>query len=1384
VSSFGISGTNAHVVLEQPPVVQEQSPVVLEQPLDTGRVPRPGEVVVGGGVVPWVLSARSPQALREAAARLGEYAVAHPGVGVGLVGSALVRRRAVMEHRAVVLARSVEAAVAGLSAVAADEAAAGVVTGEAIRKVDPVLVFPGQGSQWVGMGRELLVTSPVFAEWIARCQTAFAPYVEWSLEPVLRGEDAAALERVDVVQPALFAVLTGVAQLWQHHGVTASAVLGHSQGEIAAACVAGALSLDDAARVVTLRSKALVELAGTGAMASVMLGRQATEELLQPWQQRLSVAAANGPSTTIVSGEIAAMEEMLRQLEGAGTWARRIPVDYSSHSAQIEAIRDTILSALHGITPRPARIPFYSAYTGGQIDTTELTAGYWYANLRHTVQFQTATERLLAQGHRLFIESSPHPVLTTALQQTIEESGHHAAVLPTLHRDQATLDDFTTSLARAYTHGAAINWDTLLPTDTTLATDLPTYPFQHQRYWPDTTPTTTTPTNPHAHPFLDTSIEHADTGNLLLSGHLCLTTHPWLADHTIAGTTIFPGTGFLELALHAAHEAGCHHLEELTLETPLLLPEHETTDIQVTVGPEDHTRTRPITIHTRTHTALPGTPWTRHARGELAVGVASPTPAMPTAWPPAGAEEEDLTGLYPALTELGLHYGPNFRGLRAVWRRGEELFAEVSLPESIRREADRFVLHPALLDAALHPLGLDTKQMRLPFSWNRVFCRRSGVTALRVRIAPAGPEQVSISVTDDEGAPVVSVEALVLRPVDPGQLAAVRRAPQDVLLRVGWEQASTSQTQAWARIGRSLAILGGELPTIAVERYQDLTELRQFLDSGGAVPDAVVAPFLPRADADPAGEVVRLLTLLQGWLADQRLTDSRLVIVTRGAVATGTGEDVPDLIHSPLWGLVRSAQVEEPDRFMLVDVDGQELPGRTLSAVLRAGHPQSAVRNGAVVVPRLARVAVTSRSRLQPLDPEGTVLITGGLGALGGLVAVHLTREHGARHLHLAGRRGLDTPGAGQLVADLTNLGARVTVAACDVANREALGKLMRSVPVDHPLTAVVHAAGGLEDGVIESLGPDAVERVFAPKAEAAWHLHELTKDLPLARFVMFSSASGVLGSAGQANYAAANTLLDALAHHRRAHGLPATSIAWGYWEQVSGMTRQMDRADLARLSRAGIAPLPTKAALTLLDAAEACAEPLLVAARLNPTAEIPSAPLLLRNILQSPGRTTSVAGDPAALRVRLTAMRDSERRGELLELVRAQIAAVLAHASPSAIPADRRLRELGFDSLGAVQLRNNLSLAAGLKLPATVAFDHPTAGGLAGYLLEMMFGGDDVSIQDGECAPDAGAGPERLKGSEQVDVAEDAVRSATDRELFAMIDQELGLGEGVRDDR
>ncbi|WP_443072524.1 thioester reductase domain-containing protein [Streptomyces sp. NBC_01485] len=1701
ISAFGMSGTNAHLIVEQAP---ETDGVILRTSGDAQAGPSGGLAADGfGGLVPWVVSGHSPAALRAQAGRLAGFVERQPELDLTGIGYALARHRTAFEHRAVVLARSRAEALAGLRALEAGEPAANLVSGTAAGGAGTVLVFPGQGSQWEGMGQALLKSAPVFAASIAACERALAPHVRWSLEAVLRGEDGApSLARVDVVQPALWAVMVSLAEVWRHYGVVPMAVVGHSQGEIAAACVAGALSLEDAARVVALRSQALVELAGAGAMASVMAGRAEVEKRLAAWGGRISAAAVNGPALTVVSGEGQAVRELTARLEAEGIRARLIPVDYGAHSKQVETVAGRLRETLAAVAPRSGEVVFCSTVTGGVLDTSELDAEYWCRNLRETVEFQRATETMLEHGYGVFVEVSPHPVLSLAVAQTAEATTGDAAVVESLRRGQNDTEQLLFGLAQAYVHGVTPDWEAVFPGNHPSApADLPTYAFQHERYWSadsarasagDPTGLGLVATD---HPFLGAAVEIAESGETLLTGRLSPRTHSWLADHSMAGVVLLSGAAFVELVVRAGDEVGCPLVEELTSEAPLVLPERGGVQVQVRVGTAQDSGQRPVSVYARPDDAVAGQPWTRHATGTLlAAGTGSadrPPVDEPGRWPPADARAVDIEHYYDDAAERGHGFGPALRGLRAVWRRGEEVLAEVEVPAERRDEAARFGLHPALLEAVVQAAsftGAVGDELLLPSSWHGVSLHAEGATFLRVRARRIRDRAVEIDMTDSAGRPVASVRSLVMRDVDATRLAEASDPAERLMFHVDWQPLPPAglprSPQGWAVVGAEDTSLRttADRTAACAPVFADLETLREAAAAGRARADVVVVrctASLGNDLGDSASDTARhMLELLQEWLGDETRGASRLVVLTEGAVAAGPGEDVTDLAAAPVWGMVRTAETEHPDRFTLIDVDSTPASLEALPAAIaaaEAGEPQLAIRQGGILVPRLARggaprwlvppgardwqldtardgvsdapgfrastaatvpletgrlrldlraagltaphvrptrdthsgeretpfvsplpvgqeaagvvvevgagvsdIAVGDRvmgyvtdgigpaavadhramvrmpadwsfteaaavpttfltayyglvdlaalrpgeavlihraadgvgmaavrlaqglgaevygtapreqwdilralgldeehifssgedgfvarflastggrgvdlvlrpspadpedisPRLLPrggrlleigradvrdpdqvaghrpevryqaydlgpvgpehagrmlteildllgpgtpqqlpvtawdvrrapealrsidetssaakivltlppaLDPRGTVLVTGGTGTLGRMVARQLVTAYRIRHLVLTSRNGPEAPGAAELCAELAELGAHATVTACDTADREALAAVLAGIPVERPLTGVVHVAGALDEGALETLTPRQLARVMAPKVRGAWNLHELTRGQNIAMFAMFSSASAVLGSVGGAACAAANAFLDALAHHRRARGLPATSMAWGPWEQVPCPTSPVSNADRAETGRPGCLAMSPRDGLALFDAAFRSGQPLLVPVALDfgvpPVGTRP--PSMLRGLVRAPARRSAQASatdSVPSLARNLEGLSPREQHRAVVELVRTHAAVVLGHehvpetaradadalpehGAPATIGVDRRFSDLGFDSVTGVEFRNRLGALTGLRLAPTLVFDHPTLAELAAFLLGELRG-------------------------------------------------------------
>jgi acyl transferase domain-containing protein len=1424
VSSFGVSGTNAHVILEEAPAVEDGAgnggargsgadvvggkaaadrdavtdgeAVVEDDAVADGQavVEDDGTEAPAGvfeaGSVPWVLSAKGEDALDDQVKRLLEHVKGAPGLDVVDVGFSLSLRSA-LEDRAVVVGVERERSMDGLGALARSRSVPNVVRGSATGDDDRVVfVFPGQGSQWDGMAVELLDSSPVFAKCIRACADALAAHVDWSLEDVLRGAPGApSLERVDVVQPTLFALMVALAELWQACGVRPAAVVGHSQGEIAAAYVAGGLSLQDAVRIIAARSHALLQIAGAGGMMSVALPAEAVQVRLQQWDDdRVVIAAVNGPASVVVSGELQALDQLRKQSESEGIQVRAIPSSVSGHSPQVEPLRDGLLAAFSSLAPRSADVPFYSTVSDGLLDTAQLDGDYWYRNLRDTVQFDATMRTVLEDGHRMFVEISTHPAFTATVQAIAEETlddPSEVAVAGSLRRNEGGSERFMLSLAELFVHGADVNWTSVFDGRDATMVKLPTYAFQRKRYWLDPLMEAgdmgSAGLRAVEHPFLRTVVRLAGDRGWLFAGSLSLQAHPWLADHAVTGIVILPGTAFLEMALYAANEIGAELVSELILESPLALEEGRVAQLQVYVGEPDETGNRSIGIYSRPE-ELAGDgvdaegQWTRHANGVLAPSAGTRVPAEANGhstsldvetWPPVGAEAVELDDFYEHSSELGADFGPAFQGLLAAWRAGEEVFAEVALADDQRAQAGSFAVHPALLDAALHAVGAladlsDGSQdgdaaplLRLPFSWSGVQLYAVGTTSLRVKLRRESGDSVSLVLADDSGQLVASADSLAFHSFTEAQLHEAKSGHHESLFHVEWTEVPVNSEELataapWTVLGVAGGGAVGALTEVdrSVEVLADMRSLDEALDGGAPIPEVVLLDCTQCGNGAGSDAVVdeqphtaateglaeaaheqtkRVLDAMQRWLADERLLDSRLAIVTRSAVAVGRDDPVPGLVQAPIWGLVRSAQTENPGCFALIDLDGQDVSWAALRQAIATDEPQFAIRAAKVLAPRLARVmhGAHDGSSGGAFDPQGSVFITGGTGDLGGFLARHLVVQHEVRSVILVSRRGPQAPGAAELEAELRELGAAsVIVVACDVSDREQLKAALGSVPEEYPLRWVVHAAATLDDGVIGSLTHERLDGVLAPKVDAAWHLHQLTEHLDLSAFVLFSSIMGIVGGPGQGNYAAGNTFLDALAAHRRALGLAGTSMAWGGWAEAS-IVASLDETDIARSTQLGIGVLSTQDALDLFDVAFAVDEALSVPVRLNMSALRSRAragviPPLLRKLIRVPPR--SAKDRAGSLRRRLLATPEEERKDVMLDVVLAEVASILGHASSRSINPKSAFKQLGFDSLGAVELRNRMNLATGLQLPSTLVFDHPTSSALAGYVLARLF--------------------------------------------------------------
>ncbi|GGS25968.1 polyketide synthase [Streptomyces aureoverticillatus] len=1665
VSAFGASGTNAHLILEEAPAEEPA-------PDDAGQAPG-----VPGGLVPWVVSARSQAALRAQAQKLHDFTAADADLDIADAGWSLVANRASLEHRAVVLGQDRDELLSGLAALSQGTESPQVVRGVAGELGGTVFLFPGQGTSWAGEARRLYDAFPVFAQSLDEICAHFDAHLPFALKPLLLSDEPADPERTDIAQPALFALHVSRYRLLAQYCPRPNHLIGHSVGEIAAAHVSGVLSLQAATRLVAARGRLMQTVTEQGAMLAVRASQAELNTLLGAYE-RVGIAAVNGPESVVVSGLREQVHELRDKLVADGTSAKLLDVGHAFHSPLMDPILKEFAAAIGELTAGEMTIPIVSSLLGRQATLQELTSvAHWVDHVREPVRFHDAVECAREAGATVFVEVGPGSTLTSITKEAFAATGvDDALVMSTSRRNRDAVQTLLGGLAQLHARGAAVDFAALFGTRRPV--DLPTYAFQRQRYWLDfldgmrTADVASAGLAAPGHPLLGAVVEHPGTGETVFTGRWSLTSHDWLADHAVFGAVVVPATAYMDLALWVGEFLQGAALEDLSLEVPLIVPDSGEVQVRIVAGAADEAGRRPLDVYSRPADDPAAGTWTRHATGSLAPGTTpaaawSQEAAALAVWPPAGAQPVDIDTLYDSFADAGFDYGPTFRGLREVWRRGEDLFATATLPTTADTPAGGgFALHPALMDSVLHAvvagglLKVTGEQGWMPFSWSGVEQAAPCGPTVKIRVRPAGETGVSVAVADEHGRTIARIGALTFRPASAEQVRGGQAQP---LYEVQWrpltqntENKQHTRRAPWGVLGTKDGLAARLLAA------DDSAVFHTSLDDipAGQAPGHVVlclddvAALGPDLLAAVAGTDTHVLGLVQRFLAAERLAESTLVVLTRRAFDTGAGERVESLPGASVWGLIRSAQTEHPGRFRLVDIDDADTSLARIADALALGEDQLALREGTCLVPRMApaapanqidppaaagahrlgipnkgtlenltwvpcpevdepltsgqvrisvhaaglnfrdvtmalglvdrtaiddgigsegagtvlqvaddvthlapgdrvmgiftgafgRVAVADHRLLMPIpddwsyteaasvpgafltayyglfrvgnlkkgqrvlihaaaggvgmaavqlarhagaeiyataspakwptlrglglddahlassrdlefadtfldssggrgvdvvlnslahkfvdasltllpkggsfvemgktdirDPKqvaadhpgvdyeafdlyeagpdafqemfravmdlfadgrlqlnpiavwnirdarkafremsqgrhigkiifdmgsgfggGTVLVTGGTGGVGALVARHLVAEHGVQSLLLASRRGLAADGARELVADLEKAGARVKVAACDVADRDAVADMLADMPPGYPLTAVLHAAGVLADGTVESLTAQSVDHVLRAKAGGALNLHELTGQHNLSAFILFSALAGTLGTAGQANYAAANGFLDGLAAQRRAAGLPAGSLCWGWWGQSSGMTEDLDEVDLSRVRRMGVAPMPTPEALALFDAASAHDKPVLIPARLDLAALRDKSgdelPLLLRDLVAAgrprPRTSTTRDSGPIGLPARLAALTESEGQTAVLDWVREQVAVVLGHPSSAVVDADQAFTQIGFDSLTSVELCNRLASSTGLRLPSTLVFSYPTPRELGAHIYGQL---------------------------------------------------------------
>jgi myxalamid-type polyketide synthase MxaE and MxaD len=1468
VSSFGFGGTNAHVVLEEsprPPVAHHHD----EEPAFE-RV----------HLVP--LSAHSPEALRSLARVYQEFLAPEGPEPVMLLQDICYTasvRRSHHDYRLALVGHSRKEVIEGLEVFLQGEVRPGMSSGRRApgprRKI--VFVFPGQGSQWVGMGRELLEQEPVFRATLEQCDQAMRRHVDWSLlEELIASEAQSRLDEIDVIQPTVFAIEVALAALWGSWGIEPDGVVGHSMGEVAAAYMVGALSLEDAARIICRRSQLLKWVSGQGAMAVVGLSLKQAQRTLVGYEDRLSIAVSNSPTSTVLSGDPAALEEIIDRLQRQDIFCRWVKVDVASHSPQMDPLRAELVESLEGLQPQAASVPLYSTVTGEISGGLQFDASYWGQNLRKPVLFSTAVQQLLEDGYDIFLEISPHPILLSAIQQGMHHFGQEGTVLPSLRRGEEERAVMLGSLGALYALGYPLEWSRLYPPGGRCVR-LPSYPWQRERFWLETEDmasslhwerTWRSQTGTQTNPLLGqySKLAHPP-GNHFWEIELDKRFLPYLDEHRVQGAVVLPISAYIEMVLVAAAEAlgaGPHLLAEIEFQRVLFLPESDPPTVQVILSPGVDGEAS-FYIYSRIGgTEQPHESWRLHATGKIRHDQDGNAPHVPeqTRLDEVLARcSKEICGrdYYLKLHERGIQYGPSFQRIKRLWRCDGEALGELQISQELEPEVEVYQFHPIILDACFQVLGgaisVETTDgnkegIYLPTRIDRirVYGRPGSRLWSHARLCPDVEQSTDVikgdvRLLDENGRVVVEVLGVRFQHIGHEVKRVVWENPEDWLYELQWRpQARPEGQQAWKPpwpasqgswliftdshgIGEALAALlveqgercvlvspgevyervDGEHFQIHPARPEDMRQLLK-VALGSDQPACRGVVHLWSLDAPPPEETTvasleaaqtlgcgSVLHLIQELAQTEWHESPRLWLVTRGAQPVEP-EPVPLAVaQAPLWGFGRVIAGEHHDLWgELVDLDSSA-PVREASALLweeiwsPEGEDQIAFRQGQRYVARLVRKRQSSEQALPfRFRPDGSYLITGGLGALGLQVARWMVAQ-GARRLILMGRTKLPPRAEwnqvepesrlGRRIAavrELEALGASIHLASVDVADEAKLASFLEKFHAEGwpPIRGVVHLAAVIEDRTLLQLDIAALNTVLWPKVIGGWLLHRMLEDAPLDFFILFSSAASLLGQTGQGNYAAANAFLDALAHHRRAQGWPGLSIDWGAWAGLGFAATAGGRRLARRLEMLGIGNIPVQQGMEVLGwllregATQVLVLPVdwLQYRQFYPAG---SEPTLLSHLIREEADASPKIGESGGkeslTRDALLAAKPEERQQLLETYLRERVARVLGIAL-SKLDVQQPLNNLGLDSMMAMALKNRIEVELGVTVPVVKFLEGPSVAQLTPKILESLTT-TTVSVP-------AGAEEQAEKKKDFIDIGQIDQEEA--KRLLARLDQLL----------
>ncbi|MEU8238199.1 type I polyketide synthase [Actinoplanes missouriensis] len=1371
VNSFGFGGTNAHVVLQEPPDVPV---VVADRPPARRRI------------LP--LSARSPEALTAVA---GSFAGALDG-GVDLTdaGHTCALRRSHHDHRLAVVASTAAEAAGKLREFGATHTAKGVVTGRVPAGDRPkvAFVFTGMGPQWWAMARELFHTERVFREVVEKCDAELFTYAGYSLiDELLADEAQSRMAETEVAQTANFAVQVGLAALWRSWGIEPDGIVGHSTGEVAAQYVAGVLSFADAIKVNFHRSSLQQRATGTGRMLAVGLTPETLDKAVADAGPLVSVAAINSPTAVTLSGDAQILESMAAQLKTFGVFHRFLAVKVPYHSHCMDPLRDDLLAGLADLSPRPATIPLYSTVTGTRIDGGGVNGHYWWQNVRATVLFAAAAREMLADGYTHFVEIGPHPVLAGSLRELIAEQGAEAVVVPSLRRDEPDEEVLLSSLGTLYCHGQDVDWDAFYGAQGRHVA-LPSYPWQLKRYWNESAEAREDRHYTEVHPLLG---QRVSAGRPAWEREINTRVLPYLADHRIQGTTLVPGAALIEMALAAGRDVygdDDYAVEGLEFRKAVVLPDSGDPRLRTTL----HQETGQVEISSYTATPSGERAWTVHATAQLARPEPAPVP-LDLGAARAGCDGEvTRDDFYARSRQMGFEYGPAFQAVQSIVSGERRAVGRIAVPEAIRDDVAAYRFHPSLIDAAFQvlltaatPVG-DGAQATpyLPVGVDSVVVRgRPAAEMVVVATVIEADARVIVSdltVHDPDGTVLADIRgfrAQSLRALSSLSLDRIDKGLHELHWRTApLEPATPGEPDgAWlvfadsSGVGDALARrLRADGRDVVTVEHADLAEVaapgpdHYVLNPGDAdhyrqVLEAVNRrspisrvvhlwnldlPADPLAGGQELGSL-SVLHLVQALSAGITSRLARIWLVTRMAQSVAGAPGPVAVAQAPTWGIGRVIGHQEfpilwgglVDLGAGTDADHARLLTEEITA--DTGEDQVAYRDGTRFVARLAPSAALTQPFPVRLRGTGSYLVTGGFGALGLLVARFLV-DHGARDIVLMGRTPVPPAGTwpdlppdhpqralvDQLIA-LRSSGAVIRCVAADAADAEQLHRWYAEHQGSHhpPIRGVVHTAGVVDDELLARMRPEAFTRVLRPKLRAGWLLHQLFSAVPLDFFVLFGSTGSVIASAGQANYAAANAFLDALAHHRCRQGLPALTIGWGPWSV--GMVEKLHLEQM--YERRGIELITPESGMRILGRVLHQRPAHLVAITADWSAARADAvagrlPAMFAELGAAHGGDADTGGglDADAVLDAITGAPEGEREAVLREHLRG-IAAVVLSLDPREIPDDANLSGLGIDSIMAVEVKVRIEATLRVEIPVLDLLQGVTVAQLAATILPRL---------------------------------------------------------------